>query len=87
MKNTIINYNIRKNPDINNNVVSLPVELNSILIGILLSDGGLYRSSPTSNVRFQMSFGQKYKDLALHIGDLFKEYINTPGGPGFARPL
>ena len=79
MKNTIINYNIGKTSNINNKTVSLPVELNSILIGILLSDGGLYRSSPTANVRFEMSFGQKYKDLALHIGDLFKEYINNPG--------
>lgn len=62
----------------NTNTFLLPLELNSILIGIMLSDGGLYKSSPTSNVRFEMSFGEKYKDLAFHIGDLFKEYMSNP---------
>jgi LAGLIDADG DNA endonuclease family len=62
----------------NNNLNVLPSELQSILIGIMLSDGGLYKSSPTSNVRFEMSFGEKYKELALYIGDLFKEYMSNP---------
>ena len=39
--------------------------LNSILIGIMLGDGSLYRSSPTSNVRFE-------------IGELFRDYMNNP---------
>jgi len=56
----------------------LPIELNSILIGIMLSDGGLYRSSPSANTRFEMSFGEKYKELAFHIGDLFKDYMSNP---------
>jgi hypothetical protein len=30
----------------------LPIELNSVFIGIMLGDGSLYRSSATSNVRF-----------------------------------
>jgi len=30
----------------------LPIELKSVFIGIMLGDGSLYRSSPTSNVRF-----------------------------------
>lgn len=62
----------------NTNISLLPLELHSILIGIMLSDGGLYKSSPTSNVRFEMSFGEKYNDLALHIGELFKEYMSNP---------
>lgn len=37
--------------NINNNNSNLPQELHSILIGIMLSDGGLYRSSPTANAR------------------------------------
>ena len=53
-------------------------ELPSILIGIMLGDGCLFRSSPTSNVRFEMSLGQKYEDFALFIGTLFKEYISNP---------
>ena len=66
----------------NNNInTNLPLELNSILIGIMLSDGGLYRSSPTANVRFEMSFGEKYKSLAFHIGELFKDYMSNPVKP------
>jgi hypothetical protein len=34
------------------NLSSLPVELHSILIGIMPGDGRIYRSSPTANARF-----------------------------------
>lgn len=44
----------------------------------MLGDGSLYRSSPTSNVRFEMSFGQKYEAFALHLGELFKDYMLNP---------
>lgn len=37
----------------------------------MLGDGSLYRSSPTANVRFEISLGQKYKEFALEIGELF----------------
>ena len=70
-----------KNTNNNINISLLPLELHSILIGIMLSDGGLYKTSHSSNVRFEMSFGEKYKDLALHIGDLFKEYMSNPVKP------
>ena len=56
----------------------LPLQLNSILIGIMLSDGSLYKSSPNANVRFEMSFGEKYKELAFHIGELFHSYLSNP---------
>jgi LAGLIDADG DNA endonuclease family len=59
-------------------LLTIELELNSILIGIMLSDGGLYRSSPSANTRFEMSFGEKYKELAFHIGDLFKDYMSNP---------
>ena len=72
------NNNTMNNNNINTN---LPLELNSILIGIMLSDGGLYRSSPTANVRFETSFGEKYKSLAFHIGELFKDYMSNPVKP------
>jgi DNA-binding transcriptional regulator WhiA len=52
--------------------------LHSILIGIMLGDGSLYRSSPSSNVRFEMSLGQNYKEFASELGNLFKEYMNNP---------
>jgi hypothetical protein len=57
---------------------SLPLNLQSVFIGIMLGDGSLYRSSPTSNVRFEMSFGQKYEAFALHLGELFKDYMLNP---------
>ena len=44
---------------INKNFKTLtPDSLISVLIGILLGDGGIYRTSSTSNCRFEMSFGQ-----------------------------
>ena len=52
--------------------------LNSILIGIMLGDGSLYRSSPTSNVRFEISLGQNYKEFAFEIGELFRDYMSNP---------
>lgn len=55
----------------------LSLQLHSVLIGIMLSDGSLYKSSPNANVRFEMSFGEKYKELAFHIDDLFKEYVSN----------
>jgi hypothetical protein len=57
---------------------SLPLNLQSVFIGLMLGDGSLYRSSPTSNVRFEMSFGQKYEAFALHLGELFKDYMLNP---------
>ena len=87
MKKTTIKYNnFNNNNNLNNNnnnqnISVLPVELNSILIGTMLGDGGLYRSSPTANVRFEMSFGEKYKEFAFHMADLFKEFMNNPVKP------
>ena len=48
----------------------LPNNLHDILIGIMLGDGSFYRLTPTSNTRFEMSFGEKY-----NIKNLLKVYI------------
>ena len=55
----------------------LPKDLNSALIGIMLGDGGIYRISLTGNCRFEMSFGQAYKQFAESIGILFSDYMNS----------
>ena len=55
----------------------LPKNLHSILIGIMLGDGHLYKSSPTSNTRFEISFGKDRESFANWIGNLFKIYSNT----------
>jgi hypothetical protein len=62
MKKTIILFNLN-NSNINNlaNVNSLLETLNSVLIGIMLGDGSLYRSSLTSDTRFEISFGKNIK--------------------------
>jgi hypothetical protein len=79
MKNTNINLKIGGIINTDNHLaIQLPLNLKSILIGIMLGDGSLYRSSPTSNVRFEMSFGQKYESFALHSGELFKDYMSNP---------
>lgn len=44
----------------------------------MLGDGSLYKSSPTSNSRFEMSFGSEYNKFAESIYLLFKEFIKTP---------
>ena len=51
--------------------------LKSIIIGLMLGDGSLYKSSPTSNTRLEMSFGEKYKEFAESLEGLFKDYINN----------
>jgi len=56
----------------------LPESLNSVLIGIMLGDGGIYKTSSTSNSRFEMSFGQHSQQFAEKIGDLFKDYMSNP---------
>lgn len=56
----------------------LPNNLHDILIGIMLGDGSFYRLNPTNNTRFEMSFGEKYKNFANSIYVLYKDYIRTP---------
>jgi hypothetical protein len=68
-----MNNNIHK---MNNNVV-LPENLHSIFIGIMLGDGHIYKSSLTSNSRFEMSFGKDRQLFSTWIGNLFKDYSNT----------
>ena len=55
----------------------LPDNLNSIFIGLMLGDGHLYKSSPTSNSRFEMSFGRDRELFAIWIGNLFSSYSST----------
>lgn len=56
----------------------LSKELDSIIIGLLLGDAGLYRTSRTSNTRLEMSFGTNYKLYAQHIEQLLSPYMNNP---------
>lgn len=79
MKKTKINLNNTSIINTEENIgTHLPIELKSVFIGIMLGDGSLYISSPTSNVRFEISFGQKYELFALYLGDLFKELMSNP---------
>jgi hypothetical protein len=82
-KNSVI-LRINKGRYYTKNNINLPLSLsdlgnlNYIFIGIMLGDGSLYRSSPTANVRFEMSLGQNYEEFALELGELFKDYMNNP---------
>ena len=64
-----------KNMNNNNNI--LPNNLNDILIGLMLGDGHIYKTSPTSNSRFEMSFGKDRELFADWVGGLFRVYSNT----------
>lgn len=55
----------------------LPKYLKDVLIGLLLSDGHLGRSSPTSAVRLSVSFGAKHSAYLHHLYDLFEPYTNS----------
>ena len=57
--------------------ILLPQNLHDILIGLMLGDGHIYKTSPTSNSRFEMSFGKDRNLFATWIGNLFKDYSNT----------
>jgi len=56
--------------------LSFPENLHFILIGIMLGDGHLSRSSSTSNSRFEISFFSNYKQFAESIGKLYSNYMN-----------
>src|SRR5579871_7054788 len=54
----------------------LPFYLKSVLIGLLLSDGALERSSITSLVRLNVIMSMKNYSYILHLYNLFEPYIN-----------
>jgi LAGLIDADG DNA endonuclease family len=58
-------------------LLSLPKYLKSVLIGILLSDGGLERSSLTSFVRLNVIMSIKSFPYLFHLYNLFEPYTNS----------
>jgi len=56
----------------------LTKELNSILIGLILGDASVFKTSITSNARIEMSFGQKYISFAEHIALLLEGFMSNP---------
>lgn len=71
------NYTFNKNYS-TNQAERFPKELESKIVGLILGDASLFRSSPTSNVRLEMSFGSNYKEYGQYISNLFKDYSNNP---------
>ncbi|CAL1705857.1 unnamed protein product [Somion occarium] len=57
--------------------LTLPKYLNDALIGIMLGDGYLYRSSLTSNTRLECSLKEANLAYALYIYALFIHYIGS----------
>jgi LAGLIDADG DNA endonuclease family len=51
--------------------------LNDTLIGLLLSDGGLQRSTDTFNVRLSVTMSVKSYPYLFHLYNLFELYIGT----------
>ena len=52
--------------------------IHSIIIGLVLGDGSLYKNYLDSNARLELSFGEKYKNFALSIENIFKDFISNP---------
>jgi hypothetical protein len=55
----------------------LSLYLNDVFIGVLLSDGYLEKSSPTSGARLTISFGAKHSAYLMHLFNLVEPYTNT----------
>lgn len=56
---------------------TLPKYLHEVLIGLLLSDGSLQKSSPNSAARLSVIFGLKNAAYLMHLFVLFEPYIGT----------
>jgi hypothetical protein len=65
-----------KNTNINTKVKIFPENLHSILIGLMLGDGHIYKTSITSNSRFEMSFGKDRYLFAHSLSELFSDVLN-----------
>lgn len=57
------------------NKLYMPSYLHQVLIGLLLIDGFLEKSSPTSTVRLSVMFGFLHIGYLLHLFVLFEPYI------------
>lgn len=57
--------------------LTLPSYLNEALIGLILGDGHLSKSSPTSNTRLECSFKGDCLSYSLYIYALFVYYIKS----------
>ena len=55
----------------------LPKYLNDTLIGLLLSDGGLQKSTDRSNVRLSVTMSMNSYPYIFHLYNLFEPYIDT----------
>jgi hypothetical protein len=69
MKNTLkLSFSNNLDKEQLKNITTLPNFLDKVVIGIMLGDGGIYRTSETSNSRFEMSLGTGYKQFAESLG-------------------
>ena len=58
--------------------IELPLYLHQVIIGLLLSDGSLEKSSPTSETRLSVSFGLINSPYLFHLYNLLEPYCNSP---------
>ena len=52
--------------------------MNQVLIGLLLSDGSLEKSSPTITTRLSVMFGSLHTSYLFHLFGLFEPYTDSP---------
>jgi hypothetical protein len=58
-------------------LTKLPKYLNDVLIGLLLSDGGLEKPTKGSNVRLSVIMSTLNYGYILHLYNLYEPYINS----------
>jgi LAGLIDADG DNA endonuclease family len=56
---------------------NFPKYLNNVLVGLLLSDGGLEKASDTSNVRLSVNMSFDNYPYIFHLYNIFEPFIDT----------
>jgi hypothetical protein len=62
----------------NKQMINIPDNLSSTIIGLTLGDASIYNSSQTSNSLIELRFGTKYDKFAQALGIIFKDYMTNP---------
>lgn len=58
--------------------LTMPSYLDQVLIGLLLSDGSLERTSTTGTARLSVMFGLLHTSYLFHLFGLFEPYTDSP---------
>lgn len=78
-----VKFPVAENVLMKRQATTLPVHLHEVMIGALLGDAGVYRTTKSlkSNSRLEFSFGQHREEFASWMYELFEDYAQTQVKP------